>query len=79
MLWREEHQLITLPEPGLPAPRYHETSRIGERIFNFLNAENAGSAMHYPYVRRNLRANEWGVHGGLSYEESVIPLVELAV
>ena len=79
MLWREEHQLITLPEPGLPAPRYHETSRIGERIFNFRGSEGAGSAMHYPYVRRNLRTNEWGVHGGLSYEESVIPLVELAV
>ncbi len=79
MLWREEHALVTLPEPGQPHPRYHEATRIGERLFTFPGVEGTGAALHYPYVRRNLRANEWGVHGGLSYEESVIPLVELAV
>jgi hypothetical protein len=79
MLWREEHELVTVPEPGQPRPRYHEATRIGERLFTFPGVEGTGSALQYPYVRRSLRANEWGVHGGLSYEESVIPLVELAV
>jgi hypothetical protein len=30
--------------------------------------------LEYPYLRRDLRTNEWGVHGGLSFEESVVPL-----
>ena len=79
MLWRDEHAFVPLPEPVQPRPRYFETSRISDRVKTFPGAEAGGSALHYPYLRRPFRATEWGVHGGLSYEESVIPLVELAV
>ena len=32
--------------------------------------------LYYPYVFNTLRSNEPGVHGGFSYQESIIPLIE---
>ncbi|MCZ7554456.1 MAG: hypothetical protein M5U05_18070 [Anaerolineales bacterium] len=32
-----------------------------------------------PYIRRELRIDEQGVHGGISYEESIVPLVSMSV
>jgi hypothetical protein len=33
--------------------------------------------LKYPYLFKNLRSNEQGVHGGFSMEESLVPLIEL--
>jgi hypothetical protein len=47
-----------------------------------LNVEFEGkefALLEYPYLRRDLRANEWGVHGGLSFEESVVPLLSITI
>ena len=32
--------------------------------------------LYYPYVFNSLRSNEPGVHGGFSYQESIVPLIE---
>ena len=32
--------------------------------------------LYYPYVFHSLRSNEPGVHGGFSYQESIVPLIE---
>jgi hypothetical protein len=42
-------------------------------------AGRAFTLLNYPYLRRRLRANEWGVHGGLSFEESIVPLLRLTI
>lgn len=36
------------------------------------------SGLGYPYLARDLEHTEWGVHGGFSYYESVVPLIELS-
>lgn len=33
--------------------------------------------LRYPYLFKNLRSNEQGIHGGISLEESIVPLIEL--
>ena len=35
------------------------------------------SLLKYPYLTRNLRRTEWGVHGGVSAWESLVPLVHV--
>ena len=32
--------------------------------------------LYHPYIFNNLRSNEPGVHGGFSYQESIVPLIE---
>ena len=34
---------------------------------------------HYPYLGSRIRANDSGVHGGLSYWESIVPFVRAEV
>ena len=34
---------------------------------------------HSPYIGRRVRSNDSGIHGGLSYHESIVPFVRLEV
>ncbi len=38
------------------------------------SAFGPASLLKYPYLTRRLRGNEWGVHGGISAWESIVPL-----
>ena len=80
ILWRHEHNL-RLYEAGSAnvPPRYYEGLVSGELLWrvNFLG--NDYSLLAYPFIRRQLKSTEWGVHGGLSFEESFVPLVKLTV
>lgn len=80
ILWANEHEL-KLYEPGSSnvPPRYYEGLRSGEMVWRVQFEGNDFSALAYPFVRRNLRSDEWGVHGGLSFEESFVPLVTVEV
>jgi hypothetical protein len=78
ILWRHEHNLrIYGVSSGNVPPRYYEGLISGELLWrvNFLG--NDYSLLAYPFIRRQLRSTEWGVHGGLSFEESFVPLVKL--
>jgi hypothetical protein len=35
------------------------------------------TGLGYPYLTRELKNTEWGVHGGFSYQESIVPLIEI--
>ena len=35
------------------------------------------TGLAYPYLTRELKNTEWGVHGGFSYQESIVPLIEI--
>jgi hypothetical protein len=46
-----------------------------QSLLNVTFREREFALLAYPFLRRPLRANEWGVHGGLSFEESVVPWI----
>ncbi len=77
ILWAHEHKLQVYEFTGSDHPRHYEHAKHGEHtlIIEFEGKEFA--LLEYPYLRRDLRVNEWGVHGGLSFEESVVPLLRV--
>lgn len=75
ILWAHEHNFQIYELSDADHPRYYEHARKGEHT---LIAEFDGkpfAMLEHPYLRRPLRSNEWGVHGGLSFEESVVPWI----
>jgi len=38
---------------------------------------DAVTGLAYPCLTRELKNTEWGVHGGFSYNESIVPLIEI--
>lgn len=79
ILWANEHQLQLYGTGGgnVP-PRYYEGLQRGEVIWR-VQFDNADfSVLAYPFIRRQLRADEWGVHGGLSFEESFVPFITVS-
>ncbi len=80
ILWSHEHDL-KLYEAGVShvPPRYYEGLRSGEGIWRVQFEGNDFSVLTYPFVRRKLRSDEWGVHGGLSFEESLVSFVTAQV
>jgi len=51
----------------------------GSRMRNYVLVKSchggAYSLLRVPYITRKLRNNEWGVHGGISAWESIVPLI----
>ncbi|MFN3420244.1 MAG: alkaline phosphatase family protein, partial [Armatimonadota bacterium] len=76
ILWSHEHELKLYEAGGSHVPpRYCEGLRGGEGIWLVQFEGNDFAVLTYPFVRRKLRSDEWGVHGGLSFEESFVPFV----
>jgi len=73
ILWAHEHDLQVYEFSGAEYPRHYEHAKRGEHMLNVEFEGKEFALLEYPYLRRDLRANEWGVHGGLSFEESVVP------
>lgn len=75
ILWAYEHQLTEYEFSSTGSPRYYEHARQSDRVLNVEFEGKEFALLVYPYLRRSLRASEWGVHGGLSFEESVVPWI----
>jgi hypothetical protein len=60
-------------------PRYLDHQHSSQKVKCFSENGSLFSALVYPYVARKLKSNEWGVHGGLSFEESIVPLVKISI
>lgn len=81
ILWRED-----LPEePSVVFNQYHHHARYVEDNVQTKHGINQKSpdgstatGLGYPYVTRDLEHTEWGVHGGFSYHESLVPLIEVS-
>lgn len=79
ILWRDE-----LPdEPPVVHDEWADHARFldGSRdtdhgLIQRLNGDTA-TGLGYPYLTRELKNTEWGVHGGFSYQESITPLIEI--
>ncbi|MFC3477742.1 hypothetical protein [Halobacterium litoreum] len=80
ILWRT--QLPDSPEVILDdykhQPRYVQGREKVPHSMTYTSDGEIVSGLAYPYLARDLKHTEWGVHGGFSYYESVVPLVELS-
>ncbi|MGQ9631032.1 MAG: hypothetical protein ACUVXI_12095 [bacterium] len=79
VLWAHEHNLQVYEFSGADYPRHYDHAKRGEHMLTLEFGGEEFALLEYPYLRRELRANEWGVHGGLSFEESVVPLLSCRI
>jgi hypothetical protein len=75
ILWAHEHKFEHYELTGSAHPRYYEHAKQGEHLLTFASDGHEFTLLEYPYLRRELKSNEWGVHGGLSFQESIVPLL----
>jgi hypothetical protein len=80
ILWKNQHQWQAVEHSGQSRPRY-TTDNVSQPEFTatFLTKRQTFSVWHYPYLGRQIKANDSGVHGGLSYWESIVPFVRVEV
>lgn len=79
ILWAYEHDLKLYESKGNVYPRHYDQPVDSEHILITELEGKKFAMLEYPYLRRELHANEWGVHGGLSFEESVVPWFSVRV
>ena len=82
ILWRDRIELVKIgSEFGKSSPRYYgvdESVKFPEGNGRYvLVDELTYFQLDYPYIKRGLHRNEWGVHGGLSFQESIVPLIKI--
>jgi hypothetical protein len=83
ILWRDAFEPVVIGHaPGKASPRYAGWKELylqrepGKR-FNLHGEELF--CLDYPQVRRSLRIDDQGVHGGLSFQESIVPFITMEV
>lgn len=76
ILWAHEHELqLCEAGSGNVSPRHYEGMFAGGSVWRVEFDGRPYAALTYPFIRRTLKALEWGVHGGLSFEEGFVPMV----
>ena len=78
ILWKHKSELIPIPSesPKHTYLRYYSTKLNSPRGFCFHNSGKNVTSLIYPFITRKMRSNEWGVHGGVSLEESIVPFLD---
>jgi hypothetical protein len=80
MLWKNHHSLIESEDYRSPHPRYTAGTFSDDAPVSRLETQGGVfSLYHYPYLGTAIRANNSGVHGGLSYWESIVPFIRIEV
>lgn len=80
ILWKNVHKLVMVDNPGSRHPRY--AVQAPSELCNVSEFTMGGKryyVYHYPHIACQIRANDSGVHGGLSYWESFVPFVRVEV
>ena len=78
ILWKHQQDLVKISQDDVHKTynvRYYPTKLMGPRTINFHSCGKNYSSIKFPFITRKLRANEWGVHGGLSLAESITPFL----
>jgi len=83
ILWRDEFEPEVIGDaPGKSSPRwcgwrdlYHQRDK-GRR---FLIDGEEYHCLGFPKLRRPLRIDEQGVHGGISFQESIVPFITMRI
>lgn len=80
LLWKHEHALQQVDGCRSDHPRYAAVPLADDApITRFEAGGITFSLFHYPHLGAPIRANNSGVHGGLSYWESIVPFVHVEV
>jgi len=83
ILWRPEpgtdEELAVLPDERASAHRYTKGNLLIPHSRQFTCYGANYTVLAYPYLFRSLTGLEWGTHGGISFQESVVPFVKLEV
>lgn len=79
ILWERNNRFKRVNQFNLKDKGKRYTSgKIVRSITKVYDNENY-TALKYPFITEKMKRNEWGVHGGLSYEESIVPLIKREV
>jgi len=83
ILWKTEHAFRITPTAPSRHPRYSsEIDAAGVSDAFTIPFNQDGVVYHlykYPFLGTAIRANDSGVHGGLSYQESIVPFAKFEV
>jgi hypothetical protein len=80
MLWKNNHTLQKLDGYDSAHPRYTTRGKANDAaLAGIRRGHMPFHLFKYPYVGATIRSNDSGVHGGLSYWESIVPLVRVEV
>ncbi len=82
ILWKHRSNLMKIAGHSYKNhyhTRHYDSKILANDCMSFSNDGKNYSSLNYPYILRNLRSNEWGVHGGVSVEESITPFVVLDI
>ncbi|NPV62497.1 MAG: hypothetical protein HPY61_07690 [Methanotrichaceae archaeon] len=77
ILWREEFEPKLIENCNNCHPRYIESNIIENSGRNFLIGNQKFYCLNYPLTRRMLKIDERGVHGGISFQESIVPFLRM--
>lgn len=80
ILWKNQHVWKIIDQQNASRPRYTtEVIHQAGLTSRFSTDYQTFSLWHYPYLGRSIKANDSGVHGGLSYWESIVPFIHKEV
>jgi len=82
ILWKHRKNLKKVPfeyAKNVYSPRCYEGTRAGKQGLCFSKYGKNMISVESPYILRELRSDEWGVHGGISLEESITPFLAIKI
>ena len=80
LLWKHKAALQPLETASRSTPpRYYDYNPQNGHTTPLSWNDTTTHALHFPITRRALAIDEAGCHGGLSYEESIIPFCRIAL
>lgn len=79
ILWERNNNFEMVNEFNLKDKGKRYTSGKIMRDITKVFKDQKYTAFKYPYITQKIKRNEWGVHGGLSYEENIVPLIKKEV
>ena len=83
ILWKPEpeidEELIVVRDERVNSHRYAKGAFLVPHSRQFSCYGTNYTVLAYPYLFRPLTRLEWGTHGGISFQESVVPFVKLEV
>ena len=79
ILWQNSYNNFVIIDDLFPEESYHPRYTKGSfnRLYGRICSSKGSNYTLFkaPYLSRNFRNNEWGVHGGISAWESIVPFI----
>jgi hypothetical protein len=80
ILWKHQHLFERLEGENSLHVRYTWERPLDTSYASAFQTTNGPCYLyHYPYMGRQIHSNDSGIHGGLSYWESIVPFVRMEV